>query len=229
LGTTNDVKTICSIAHKVGAKVLIDAAQSIAHQKIDVTDLDCDFLAFSGHKLFGPTGIGILYGKKKLLQEAKPFMFGGSMVFTAGYEDSFWKNAPYCFEAGTAPIAQAIGLAAAITYIQNHIDFDWLQEHENMLVQKSVFGILESGMKLLSPATAGKHNHLVTFYHPTIHAHDIAMYLDVYCNIAVRAGNHCVQPYHEKKDIEATVRASFALYNTEKEVDQFVRALKTIQ
>lgn len=228
LGTTNDISFISAAAHQVGAKVLVDAAQSIAHQRIDVVDLGCDFLVFSGHKLFGPTGIGCLYIARSMQEACNPAVFGGSMVFSAGYEESFWKNVPYCFEAGTPPIAQAIGLHAAIEYLQDHVDFTISAMHETQLARHLAQGLQAMGMHLVSPVAGnGGHNHLVTFYHDEIHAHDIAMFLDSY-GIAVRAGNHCVQPYHEKRGIESTIRASFAFYNTLQEVEYMLEVLKDL-
>lgn len=224
LGTTNDVESIISAAHQVGAKVLVDAAQSVAHQKIDVVDLDCDFLAFSGHKLYGPTGIGCLFIKKSVQGECRPHKLGGSMVYSAGYDESFWKNAPYCFEAGTPPIAQAIGLGAAIDYLNENIDFDMVIQHDHALVARAATGLQDLGFHVVSSFTSGS---MVTFYDETIHGHDIAMYLDSY-GIAVRAGNHCVQPYHEKLKIDSTVRASFAFYNTMAEVEKFLEVMASL-
>jgi len=224
LGTTNDIPSIAAAAHQVGAKVLVDAAQSIAHQSIDVEQLDCDFLVFSGHKLYGPTGIGCLFLKKSIQKECYPYKFGGSMVYSAGYDESYWKNPPYCFEAGTPPIAQAIGLAAAIQYLYENISFSKLIEHEHALALRAAQGLKALGFHLLQSAGSG---HIVTFYHASIHSHDIAMYLDSH-GIAVRAGNHCVQPYHEKLKIDATVRISFGVYNTMAEVEQFLMVMQSL-
>ncbi len=221
LGTTNDIASIIAAAHQVGAKVLVDASQSIAHQKIDVLTLDCDFLVFSGHKLYGPTGIGGLFIKKSIQSECHPYKFGGSMVYSAAYDESYWKNAPYCFEAGTPPIAQAIGLAAAVDYINNNIDFTAVTKHEEELLVVMVDGLQNLGFHIVSSMTCG---HIVTFYDQEVHGHDIAMFLDSY-GIAVRAGNHCVQPYHEKLGLESTVRISFAFYNTLEEVEKFLEVI----
>jgi len=224
LGTTNDIGSITAAAHQVGAKVLVDAAQSIAHQAIDVKDLGCDFLAFSGHKLFGPTGVGCLFIKKNVHNECRPYKFGGSMVYSAAYDESYWKNPPYCFEAGTPPIAQAIGLGAAIEYLQKNIDFHEVHQHEQALVTKATQGLLDLGFEVISPATSG---HIVTFYDKDVHGHDIASYLSSY-GIAVRAGNHCVQPYHEKLGLSSTVRLSFSFYNTIEEVEKFLEVMATL-
>jgi len=221
LGTTNDIALISAAAHQVGAKVLVDAAQSVAHQKIDVMELGCDFLAFSGHKLYGPTGIGCLFIKKSIQPACYPYKFGGSMVYSAGYDESYWKNAPYCFEAGTPPIAQAIGLAAVVKYIQENVDFVVAAAHEDALVLRLSKGLQDLGFKFLYPAQAG---HIVTFYDEEVHGHDIAMFLNSQ-GIAVRAGNHCVQPYHEKLGVESTVRVSFGFYNTMIEVERFLEVI----
>ncbi len=221
LGTTFDIESIVLAAHQVGAKVLLDAAQSIAHQKLNVQQMGIDFLVFSGHKLYGPTGVGCLFIKKTLHNECFPSVFGGSMVYSAGYEESFWKNAPYCFEAGTPPIAQVIGLGHAIEYVQKNINFDELAIHEKTLVAQAVIGLQNLGFTIVSSQYS---SHVVTFYDQQIHAHDIAMYLNSY-GIAVRAGNHCVQPYHEKIGVDATVRLSFSVYNTVQEVAYFLQVM----
>ncbi len=221
LGSTNDIACIVAAAHQVGAKVLVDAAQSIVHQKIDVVDLDCDFLVFSGHKLYGPTGIGCLFIKKEMQASCYPYKFGGSMVYSAGYDESYWKNAPYCFEAGTPPIAQAIGLSAAVDYVTKHLNFADIAQHEGQLVAVMIAGLQNLGFHIVSSMNAGS---IVTFYDTKIHGHDIAMFLDSY-GIAVRAGNHCVQPYHEKLGLDSTVRVSFAFYNTMAEVELFLQVI----
>ncbi|MBI2353154.1 SufS family cysteine desulfurase [Candidatus Dependentiae bacterium] len=219
LGTTNDVTMIAKEAHKVGAKILIDAAQSIAHQKIDVEKLECDFLVFSGHKLFGPTGIGILFIKKDLFESCALSSFGGGMVFSSDFSKSEFKHKPYCFEAGTQPIAQMIGLSAAVDFIKAKINFQGLQKHETNLV---LLGHQElrklSTIEIISPLPiSGQHSALITFLSSKYHAHDIASFLDQE-GIAVRAGHHCVQPYYKELGIRATVRFSFSVYNSEEEV-----------
>jgi len=224
LGVTNDIDSIVIAAHQFGAKVLVDASQSIAHQVINVVEMGCDFLVFSGHKLYGPTGIGCLFIKKSIQIECKPHQFGGSMVYSAGYDESFWKNAPYCFEAGTPPIAQAIGLGSAVTYLKENVDFNVTHQHELLLAKIASTGLKEMGFNLLQPIGS---SHIVTFYDDTVHAHDIAMYLDSY-GIAVRAGNHCVQPFHEKLKIESSVRLSFAFYNSVAEVKKFLDVMKDL-
>lgn len=224
LGTTNDIASIVAAAHQVGAKVLVDAAQSVGHQPIDVGLLGCDFLVFSGHKVYGPTGIGCLFMKKSIQPACYPVQFGGSMVYSAGYDESYWKNAPYCFEAGTPPIAQAIGLAVAVKYIQEHVDFSSLATYHNSLVTAAVEGLQDLGFHFLHKPD---HGHIVTFYDQQIHGHDIAMFLNAH-GIAVRAGNHCVQPYHEKMQIDSTVRISFGLYSSMTEVEQFLTVMENL-
>ena len=221
LGTTQDVKALTKLAHQAGAKVLVDASQSVVHHKIDVQDINCDFLVFSGHKLFGPTGVGVLFVKKDLFDQCKINLFGGGMVFSVDQQETMFKKAPYCFEAGTQPIAQVIGLAASIDFVSKEIDFDQLQKHETALVTQLYAALSElDGIELMSPWPTVSGN-VVTFISSDHHAHDIAAFLDQY-GIAVRAGHHCVQPYHQKHGVNASVRASFSVYNTQEDVDQFM-------
>lgn len=229
VGGTNDVQLISRLAHQVGAAVLVDAAQSVAHQKIDVEQIGCDFLVFSGHKLFGPTGVGILYATSQRIDEMKPMDFGGGMVFSVSQPHSEYRPFPKGFEAGTPNVAGVIGLGAAVKLVQEHLDFKSLAQHETMLVQKMIDGLSQmSGIRLISfdPAKIqNSHAHLVTFASNKHHAHDIAAYLDQY-GIAVRAGHHCVQLYHQQCIINASVRCSFSGYNTEQEVDFVLQKLK---
>lgn len=229
LGTTNDVAALSKAAHEVGAKVLIDASQSVAHQKIDVKKIGCDFLVFSGHKLFGPTGVGILYVNKNTLAQCQVRSFGGGMVFSVSSERTELKKAPHCFESGTQPIAQMIGLGAVIDFINEHVDYDQLQQHETKLVQYLVEQLQQfSCIQIISHIPEGdQHSNLVTFACEKYHAHDIAAFLDG-CGIAVRAGHHCVQPYHQKLGMNASVRVSFSLYNSEQDVDALVSCLKKL-
>ena len=231
LGATNDVKKITQMAHEYGAKVLIDAAQSIAHQVIDVKDIDCDFLAFSGHKLFGPTGVGVLFIKNTLAMQIQPAMFGGGMVFSVDVESSKYKEVPHCFEAGTPPIAQAIGLGAAIDFINKYVDFNQLQKYETLLSKKLCDGLQGlSDIKILNPLSDSNHHEhraIVSFVSKKYHAHDIAAYLDTF-GIAVRAGHHCVQLFHNQQGINSSVRVSFSLYNTLAEVDCFLDCMKKL-
>lgn len=229
LGICNDIELITSKAHQFGAKVLIDAAQSVAHMKIDVKKINCDFLAFSGHKLLGPTGIGIVYIKKELHNLIEPIKFGGGMVFEVNPEKSSWLLSPHKFEAGTPPIAQAIGLAAAITYINDKIDFNQLQKHQAILCSRLIDGLSKfKQVKILGPIDRLKANsHIVSFTVSNFHPHDIAAYLDSF-GICVRAGHHCAQPLHKALGIESSVRISFYGYNTLQEVDFFLDKIEQL-
>jgi cysteine desulfurase / selenocysteine lyase len=227
LGTTNDIASIVALAHTVGAKVLVDAAQSIAHQNINVAALDCDFLVFSGHKLFGPTGVGVLFLKENLFDTCSLENFGGGMVLSVTPEHTEFKCIPYCLEPGTQPIAQVIGLGAALDFIQKNINFEQAQAYETNLARKlgrELKNIPE--IMIMSPIPEyGQHNNLVTFTVKNCHAYDVAKYLDEH-GIAVRAGFHCVQPYHDKHGGNASVRVSLSVYNTEEEVDFLIICLK---
>ena len=229
LGTTNDVAKITELAHAVGARVLIDAAQAVAHRKIEVQQIKCDWLVFSGHKLFGPTGIGVLYASEKVHSEMRPSVFGGGMVFSLTEQACSWKSAPHCFEAGTPVIAQALGLGKAVEWIGEHVDFAELQRHETKLVRRAFDALshIDSVVMVSLLPQKGESCSLVTFYSSKMHAHDIAAHLDSW-GIAVRAGNHCVQPYHDKQGIAATVRISFSVYNSLEELDACLNRLQEI-
>jgi cysteine desulfurase/selenocysteine lyase len=224
LGTVNSLEPIVAAAHAVGALVLVDAAQSVPHQKTDVAALGVDFLAFSGHKMLGPSGVGVLYGRRELLEAMPPFMGGGSMirrVTTDGFEPA---ELPARFEAGTPPIVPAIGLGAAIDYL-DAVGLDAIHAHEQALVAQA-HQVLSSipGVRLLGPGperTGG----IVSFTIERVHAHDIAQVLDRH-GVAVRAGHHCAMPLHKRLGISASTRASFYLYNTPEEVDALGRAVE---
>lgn len=228
-GAHTDIGTIIKAAHNVGARVLIDAAQSVPHQKIDVKELQCDFLAFSGHKMLGPTGIGVLYIKKELHEQIPPYQFGGGMIYEADYHHATWQEAPHKFEAGTPPIAQAVGLAAAIDYFNKNISFQQLQNHEAQLCSQLIDGLLPyKKIRILGPIEELKQKgHLVSFVIEGMHAHDIAAHLSQY-GICVRAGNHCAQPLAKKLNIIASIRASFFVYNTQEEVEKFLKAIRLL-
>lgn len=228
LGTTNDVAAIVQASHAVGAKILIDAAQSIVHQKIDVQAMECDFLVFSGHKLFGPTGVGVLFIKQNLFDQCSLYGLGGGMVYSVSSEHTEFRKMPHCLEAGTQPIAQIIGLGAAIDFVNENIDYNLIQKHETALACQLITSLIEiSGVKLISPIPqAHEHNNIVTFVSDKYHAHDIAAFLDSF-GIAVRAGHHCVQPYHSNLGINSSVRVSFAAYNTANEVTFLIECLKS--
>lgn len=229
LGVVNDVAAIAKASHGVGAKVLVDAAQSIVHQKLDVQNLQCDFLAFSGHKLFGPTGVGVLYINKNIFDQCVLHNFGGGMVYSVTPEYTQFKLPPHCFEPGTQAIAQVIGLGAAIEFIEKNINFEQAQDHETQLVRNLAKELQNiPGITIISPIPAdGQHSNLVTFVSKTHHAYDIAAFLDLY-GIAVRSGFHCVQIYHDKLGGNASVRVSFSVYNTQQEVDWLVACLKKL-
>lgn len=229
IGTHVDIATIIARARHVGATILIDAAQSIAHQKINVHDLDCDFLVFSGHKILGPTGIGVLYIKKILHASLPPYEVGGGMVEDVDCAHATWAPAPQKFEAGTPPIAQAIGLGAAIDYLTANINFDELVVYEAQLSARLIDGL--QGIKqvnILGPlAELKKQGHIVSFLVDGIHSHDVAAFLDSR-GISVRAGHHCAQPFAKKLGYDASVRVSFYFYNTVEEVDVIIAAIQEL-
>ncbi|WLD92715.1 cysteine desulfurase [Alkalihalobacillus sp. AL-G] len=223
LGTINPIKEITNIAHKNGAVMVVDGAQAAPHMKVDVRDLDCDFFAFSAHKMCGPTGIGVLYGKKQLLEKMEPVEFGGEMIDFVDLYESTWKELPWKFEGGTPIIAGAIGLGAAIDFLEE-IGLDEIEKIEHELVEYAVerMSTIE-GMKIFGPKNRAG---IVTFNMDDVHPHDVATVLDAE-GIAVRAGHHCAQPLMKWLDVTATARASFYLYNTKEDVDALVEGLKT--
>ncbi|MBH0231022.1 cysteine desulfurase [Halobacillus yeomjeoni] len=223
LGTINPVKEIAQIAHQHGAVMLVDGAQSVPHMSIDVQDLDADFYAFSGHKMCGPTGIGVLYGKKSLLNEMEPVEFGGEMIDFVNLYDSTWKELPWKFEGGTPIIAGAVGLGAAIDFLTD-IGLDEIKAHEQKLADYAMQQMEKiEGMQIYGPKERAG---LVTFNLSDVHPHDLATVLDAE-GIAVRAGHHCAQPLMRWLEVSATARASFYLYNTEEEIDRLVEGLQT--
>ncbi len=226
LGTINPIKEIAQIAHANGAVMVADCAQAAPHMKIDVQDLDVDFLGFSGHKMCGPTGIGVLYGKKEHLEKMEPIEFGGEMIDFVGLHDSTWKELPWKFEGGTPIIAGAIGLGAAIDFL-NEIGLDQIAQHEHKLVGYAM-DQLETieGLKIFGPRDPMKRCGLVTFNLDDVHPHDVATVLDMN-GIAVRAGHHCAQPLMKCLQQVATARASFYLYNSEEDIDRLVTGLRS--
>jgi len=224
LGVINPVKEIIKLAHEVGALVLIDAAQSVPHMKVDVQEIDCDFMAFSGHKMLGPTGIGVLYGKKELLEDMDPFLRGGDMIKQVKIEGASWNDLPWKFEAGTSNIAGGIGLKAAIEYLQN-IGMDCIFEHEKALAKYTINKLKEiEEVKLFGPEERiGVISFVVKGISPDLVG--IAMNEK---GIAIRTGCHCAQPLHEFFGIRGTARASFYLYNTFEEADKFIERLEEI-
>ncbi|WP_054951339.1 cysteine desulfurase [Numidum massiliense] len=223
LGTINPIKDIARIAHDRGAVIVVDGAQSTPHMAIDVQDLDCDFFAFSGHKMGAPTGIGVLYGKQQLLEQMEPYEFGGEMIDTVELYDSTWKELPWKFEGGTPIIAGAVGLGAAIDFIEE-IGLAEIEAHENKLATYALDQLRQiDGLEVYGPE---ERVGLVTFNLTNVHPHDVATVLDSE-GIAVRAGHHCAQPLMRWLKQTATARASFYLYNTEEDVDRLVRGLLT--
>lgn len=225
LGTINPVKEIINYAHQFNIPVLVDAAQAVNHLTVDVQDLDCDFLAFSGHKIYGPTGIGALYGKVELLESMPPYQGGGDMISKVTFEETTYNELPHKFEAGTPDIAGAIGLGAAIEYV-NKIGIEIIKEHEDSLLEYATKKITEvRGLRIIG--TAKEKTSVLSFVLENIHPHDIGTFLD-FEGVAIRTGHHCTQPLMQRYNIPATSRASFAMYNTKEEVDVLVSGLKKI-
>lgn len=221
LGTINPVKAMAEIAHRNGAVIAVDGAQSAPHMKVDVRDLDCDFYAFSGHKMVAPTGIGVMYGKRTLLRDMEPIEFGGEMIDFVELHHSTWKDLPWKFEGGTPIIAGAIGLGAAIDFLED-IGLDEIEQHEHALAQYALDQLAElDDLDIYGPE---KRAGIVTFNMRGVHPHDVATVLDAE-GIAVRAGHHCCQPLMKELDVSATARASFYLYNTKADVDALVAGL----
>lgn len=229
IGTHVDIATIIARAHAVSARVLIDAAQSVPHQKINVHELGCDFLVFSGHKLLAPTGVGVLYIKKELHDSVPPYEVGGGMVEDVDCMNATWAPAPHKFEAGTPPIAQVIGLGAAIDYMQSYVDFDELVQHEAQLCTCLIEGLSQmQQVTILGPVSELKQNgHIVSFLVEDIHSHDVAAFLNSK-GITVRAGHHCAQPFAKKLGYDASVRVSFYFYNTVEDVDSILAAMREL-
>ncbi|MCK6578094.1 MAG: cysteine desulfurase [Anaerolineae bacterium] len=223
LGTINAAQEMIRLAHEAGATVLVDAAQAVPHQSIDVQALDCDFLVFSGHKMLGPTGSGVLYGKRALLEAMPPWMGGGDMISRVSFERSEWNELPYKFEAGTPSIAEAIGLGAAVEYL-NRVGMAAIHRYEQEIIAYALERLTEvPGLHLVTPERA-PHGAVATFTLQGIHAHDVAQVLDAH-GVAIRAGHHCAMPLHERLGLNATARASFYFYNTLEEVDCLVAGI----
>lgn len=223
LGTINPVAEIARAAHAVGSLVLVDGAQSAPHMPIDVQALDCDFFAFSAHNMCGPTGIGVLYGKADVLEAMEPFLYGGEMINSVTYEEATWHEIPWKFEAGTPNIAGAIGMAAAIDYLQE-IGMEKIRAHEESLVRYAL-EVLQSLKDVTIYGPLDERAGLVAFNYAGVHPHDLSTALDLE-GIAIRAGHHCAQPLMRRLDVPATARASFYLYNTKDEIDALARALE---
>ncbi len=225
LGTINPVGDLADLAHENGAKILVDGAQSVPNRPVDVTAIDADFLAFSGHKMAGPTGIGGLYGKEEVLEELEPSLFGGEMIRHVTFDDSSWNELPWKFEAGTPPITEAIALAEAADYLDS-IGMDRIREHENELAQYALTRLSElDRVETYGPEPGEPRSGLVSFNLDGIHGHDVSSLLNDR-GIAVRAGDHCTQPLHDVLDIPGSVRMSFYIYNTKSEIDEAIAALE---
>ena len=224
LGTINPIKEIITMAHHLNIKVLIDGAQAIGHQNIDVQDLDCDFYAFSGHKLYGPTGIGVLYGKEDLLNELEPYQFGGEMILKVTFDETTYNSLPYKFEAGTPNIAGAIGLEKAIGYLES-VNLNACVKQETAVTQYALKQLKDfSNIKLIG--NSDNRSSIISFTIENIHPHDIGTILNQK-GIAMRTGHHCTMPLMDFYNIPGTIRASFSFYNTENEVDEMVAALQS--
>jgi cysteine desulfurase / selenocysteine lyase len=226
LGTVNPVEELVALAHSVGALALVDGAQSVPHLPVDVQALNCDFLVFSGHKMCGPTGSGVLYGRRELLERMPPFMGGGDMIREVQLEGSRWNTLPWKFEAGTPAIAEVIGLGAAVDYLAG-LGMDWVQQREHELVGYAMEQLRHvEGLRILGPGPDQRGGALA-FTLGEIHPHDTAAILDAE-GIAIRAGHHCAQPIHDFYGIAASARASFYFYNTFEEIDRLVVALDKV-
>jgi cysteine desulfurase / selenocysteine lyase len=224
LGTINPIRELAQVAHRAGALLLVDGAQSVPHMPVDVRDLDCDFLAFSAHKMLGPTGVGVLYGKRDLLDAMDPFLGGGEMISRVTFESSTYADLPHKFEAGTPNIADVIAFAPAIDYLEA-LGMAAVREHEREITQYALdtLGAVE-GVTLYGPRDASERGGAVTFNYGDLHPHDLSQVLDAE-GIAIRAGHHCAQPLMRELGVVATARASFYLYNRREEVDALVDAL----
>ncbi|MDZ5505356.1 cysteine desulfurase [Enterococcus cecorum] len=228
LGTVNPVKEIAQLAHQHQAIMVVDGAQAVAHMPVDVQDLDCDFYCFSGHKMCGPTGIGVLYGKQTLLEKMEPVAFGGEMIDFVDLYESTWTELPWKFEAGTPNIASAIGLGAAIDYLEK-IGMQTIHEYEQAIVAELLPKLQQiDGLTIYGPQNPAEHTAVIAFNLDHLHPHDVASALDMQ-GIAVRAGHHCAQPLIKELGCFATARASFYFYNTKEEADQLVAAILAIK
>jgi cysteine desulfurase/selenocysteine lyase len=216
IGTINPVKEMCALAKQIGATTVIDGAQAVGHLQVDISDIGCDFYAISGHKMFGPTGIGCLFGKYELLQEMEPWQGGGDMILSVSFEETMWNDVPFKFEAGTPNIAGAIGLGAAVGWIQE-IGYDKISKHEQELLAYGREVLLAiDGVELIG---ASKHNAgVIAFTLRGVHPHDVGTILD-HAGVAIRTGNHCAEPLMKRFGLAATCRASLSIYNTREDLD----------
>ncbi len=228
LGTINPVRELAKIAHENGALLIVDAAQSVSHMKIDVKSLGCDFLAFSGHKMLAPTGIGILFGKKNILQKMKPFLYGGDMIEEVTFENSRWNELPWKFEAGTPNIEGAVGLAAAINYLKK-IGMENIERHNLELTEYALRELQKiNGLKIIGPDSLKERGQIISFSMDGIHPHDVCEILGKH-NVAARGGHHCAMPLMSELKIEGATRISFCIYNTKEDIDQLTEGLKRVR
>jgi len=224
LGTVNPVSELVDIAHDHDALAFIDGAQAVPNRPVDVEAIDADFYAFSGHKMAGPTGIGVLYGKKELLEAMEPYLYGGGMIHKVTFEDSTWDDLPWKFEPGTPPIAEAVGLVAAIDWLEE-LGMERIEAHEEELARYAYDQLAaEPGVEIYGPEPGPERGGLVGFNLESVHAHDLASIMNDH-TVAIRAGDHCTQPLHDKLGVAASARASFYVYNTRDEVDKLVAAI----
>lgn len=228
VASINDVEKIGKIVHDNKSLFIVDGAQSVPHFSVNVKKLNCDFLAFSGHKMLGPTGIGVLYGKKELLEKMPPFLYGGDMIQSVKWHDSLWNKLPYKFEAGTPHIAGSFGLSAAIDYLQK-IGLENIHSYEKQLTKIALEKMSEiDGVKLYCPQNVEKQVGIVLFEIEKMHCHDTALALDELENIAIRSGMHCAEPLVSSINSEGLARASFYFYNTIEEIEKFTETLKQV-
>ncbi|ELY55915.1 aminotransferase class V-fold PLP-dependent enzyme [Natronolimnohabitans innermongolicus] len=224
LGTVNPVSELADLAREHGALSIIDGAQAVPNRPVDVSEIGADFYAFSGHKMAGPTGIGVLYGKQELLEEMEPYLYGGGMIRKVTFDESTWGDLPWKFEPGTPPIAEAVGLEAAIDWLEE-IGMDRIQAHEEEIARYAYEQLAAEGdVEIYGPEPGPDRGGLVSFNVDGVHAHDLASIMNDH-TVAVRAGDHCTQPLHDKLGVPASTRASFYVYNTREEVDAMVEAL----
>ena len=224
LGTITDIAAVIAKCKKAGVRVLVDGAQSVPHMKVDLDAMGCDFFAFSGHKMLGPTGVGVLWAKKELLEQMAPFHGGGDMIREVHKYETTWNDLPYKFEAGTPNIADVIGFAAAIDYL-NNIGMDYVRAHEVEITKYALDKLSKiNGIKLYGTSDMSKRGGVISFNFADIHPHDLATIIDE-DGVAIRSGHHCAQVLMEKLDIAATSRASFYIYNTKEEVDVLINSL----
>jgi cysteine desulfurase / selenocysteine lyase len=228
LGTINPVKELATRAHAQGAVCVVDGAQGAAHMPVDVKALDCDYYAFSGHKMLGPTGIGVLYGKKELLENLSPFLYGGDMIREVGLEDSTWNDVPFKFEAGTQHLAGAVGLHAAVDYLSN-LSMECVQEHEQQLTAHALERLQTlEGVTVYGPLTSKDRGGVISFVVKGVHPHDVCAILDQQ-GVAVRGGHHCAMPLMKKLGVDGTTRLSFSVYNSFEDVDKVMDGLHNVK